>query len=61
MRESEGIESPRPGKAWKTSWSNGRKLYIRNVEAVGSNPITSTEKVQVRAGRIHFRALRRVP
>jgi hypothetical protein len=47
MRESEGIESPRTGRSSKTLWSKGRKLYIRNVEAVGSNPITSTKKVQV--------------
>ena len=43
MREREGIESPRPGRSQKTPWSKGRDLDIRNVEAVGSNPITSTD------------------
>jgi hypothetical protein len=43
MREPEGIESPRPGRPKKTPWSKGRDLDVRNVEAVGSNPITSTE------------------
>ena len=43
MREREGIESPGPGRSQKTPWSKGRETYIRNVEAVGSNPITSTE------------------
>ena len=43
MREREGIESPRPGRSQKTPWSKGRDLDIRNVEAVGSNPITSTK------------------
>jgi hypothetical protein len=43
VREPEGIESPRPGRSAKTPWSKGHDLDIRNVEAVGSNPITSTE------------------
>ena len=43
MWRPEGIESLRPGQHWKTPWSKGRELHIRNVEAVGSNPITSTE------------------
>jgi hypothetical protein len=35
-----------PGSFPKSAWSEGSKNYIRNVEAVGSNPITSTKKVQ---------------
>ena len=46
MREPEGIETPPPGKSSERTWSKRREPYIRNVEAVGSNPITST-KVQV--------------
>jgi hypothetical protein len=42
MREPEGIESPRLGRSQKTPWSKSPDLNIRNVEAVGSNPITST-------------------
>jgi hypothetical protein len=42
MREPEGIESPRPGRPKKTPWSNGRDLDVRNVEAEGSSPFTST-------------------
>jgi len=42
VREREGIATPRPGKSLRRSWSKDRELHIRNVEAVGSNPITST-------------------
>ena len=42
MREPEGIETPLPGKSSERSWSKRREPDIRNVEAVGSNPITST-------------------
>ena len=41
--EPEGIESPRPGKSSERPWSKGREPYIRNVEAEGSNPFTSTK------------------
>jgi hypothetical protein len=43
MREPEGIPTPAPGRFWKRAWSKGRDLDIRNVEAVGSNPIASTK------------------
>ena len=42
MREPEGIEMPPPGKSSERPWSKHREPDIRNVEAVGSNPITST-------------------
>ena len=42
MREPEGIETPLPGKSSERPWSKHREPDIRNVEAVGSNPITST-------------------
>ena len=47
MRESEGIETLPPGTSSERTWSKHREPDIRNVEAVGSNPITST-KAQVR-------------
>jgi hypothetical protein len=40
--EGEGIAVPLPGSSSNGRWSEGRESYIRNVEAVGSNPITST-------------------
>jgi hypothetical protein len=43
VREPEGIETPLPGKSSERPWSKGREPDIRNVEAVGSNPITSTD------------------
>ena len=46
MREPEGIETPPPGQPSERTWSKGREPDIRNVEAVGSSPITST-KAQV--------------
>ena len=42
MRESEGIETPLPGKSSKRTWSKRREPDIRNVEVGGSSPITST-------------------
>ena len=44
MREPEGIETPLPGSSSERPWSKGREPDFRNVEAVGSNPITSTRK-----------------
>ena len=43
MRSAEGTFVARLGRSSKRTWSEGSKNYIRNVEAVGSNPITSTE------------------
>ena len=43
MRGVEGIAAVRPGRSSDSTWSEGSKNYIRNVEAVGSNPITSTK------------------
>jgi hypothetical protein len=39
---TEGDASPLPASSSESPWSGQRDLYIRNVEAVGSNPITST-------------------
>jgi hypothetical protein len=47
VREPEGIETPPPGKSSERPWSKRQEPDIRNVEAVGSNPITSTKKAQV--------------
>ena len=49
MREPEGTESLRPGRSEKIPWSKGREVDVRNVEAVGSNPITSTRSPVQRA------------
>ena len=43
MREPEGIETPLPGKSSERSWSKHREPDIRNVEAEGSSPFTSTK------------------
>ena len=51
VREPEGIETPRPGKSSERTWSKCREPDIRNVEAEGSNPFTSTgPKSLVRGG-----------
>ena len=51
MREPEGIETPLPGKSSERPWSKHREPDIRNVEAEGSNPFTSTgPKFLVRSG-----------
>jgi hypothetical protein len=42
VRGPEGIAAPLPGKFTERAWSKRREPHIRNVEAVGSNPITST-------------------
>jgi hypothetical protein len=44
VRGAEGITEPPPGPASRSAWSKSRDLHIRNVEAVGSNPITSTNR-----------------
>ena len=44
MREPEGIETPLPGKSSERSWSKHREPDIRNVEAEGSSPFTSTKR-----------------
>ena len=44
MRGAEVTKAARPGRTSNSTWSEGSKNYIRNVEAVGSNPITSTDK-----------------
>ena len=64
MRSTEGIGKPLPGTSSERLWSAGRDPYIRNVEAVGSNPITSTKKVQfnglkVEPGRLQIPRERR--
>ncbi len=46
--ESDGDTSLLPASSFERRRSAVPKNYIRNVEAVGSNPITSTRKEQVR-------------
>ena len=53
MGEPDGITTPAPGEFWKRPWSKDRELHIRNVEAVGSNPITS-RGAQVRGPEVGF-------
>ena len=53
MREPEGIETPLPGKSSESTWSKHREPHFRSVEAVGSNPITSTKAL--------FRGLKWIP
>ena len=43
MREPEGIETPPPGESSERPWSKHREPDIRNVEAEGSSPFTSTK------------------
>ena len=47
MREPEAVETPPPGKYSERPRSKHREPDIRNVEAVGSNPITSTKESPV--------------
>ena len=49
MREPEGIETPLPGKSSGKPWSKRREPDIRNVEAEGSSPFTSTKSPGQRA------------
>ena len=44
MREPEGIATPPPGNSSERAWSKRREPDIRNVEAEGSNPFTSTKE-----------------
>ena len=43
MREPEGITTPLPGTSSERTWSKHREPDIRNVEAEGSSPFTSTK------------------
>jgi hypothetical protein len=58
MMEREGAIALLPATLSETPWSEGSKKYIRNVEAVGSNPITSTQspghRLEVGVPRILF-------
>jgi hypothetical protein len=49
VRGAEGRTMLRAGRSSERTCSEGPKNYIRNVEAVGSNPITSTESPGKRA------------
>ena len=49
MRGAEGITAVRAGSSSESTRSEGSKNYVRNVEAVGSNPITSTKSPAQRA------------
>ena len=62
MREPEGIETPLPGKSSERPWSKHREPDIRNVEAEGSSPFTSTKGPGHRAevGPPRIQILRRV-
>ena len=42
MRQPEGTETLLPGKSSERPWSKHREPDIRNAEAEGSNPFTST-------------------
>ena len=43
MREPEGIATLLPGKSSERTWSKHREPDIRNAEAEGSSPFTSTK------------------
>ena len=43
MRGAEGRSAVGPGRSSNRAWSEGPKNYIRNVEAEGSSPFTSTK------------------
>ena len=43
MREPEGIATPLPAISSERPWSKHREPDIRNVEAEGSSPFTSTK------------------
>jgi hypothetical protein len=45
MRECEGTIRSLPGSSSLSRWSNHCKTHIRNVEAEGSNPFTSTREL----------------
>ena len=49
MREPEGIETPLPGRSSERTWSKHLEPDIRNVEAEGSSPFTSTKSPGQRA------------
>ena len=51
MREPEGIATPLPAISSGRPWSKHREPDVRNAEAEGSNPFTSTgPKSLVRGG-----------
>jgi len=52
VREPEGIETPLPGKSSERPWSKHREPDIRNVEAEGSSPFTSTKRPRSQAPRV---------
>ena len=60
MTVREGALTPRPATLWETPWSEGSVKYIRNVEAEGSNPFTSTGAL-VRGLKVDFLQLQEVP
>ena len=51
MREPEGIETPLPAKSSERPWLKHREPDIRNVEAEGSSPFTSTSQRPRSEGR----------
>jgi hypothetical protein len=57
LRDPEGIGMPPPGNSAQRRRSGGHDQHIRNVEAVGSNPITST-KAQVNGLEVDSRSRR---
>jgi hypothetical protein len=50
VRGAEGTAVVLPGRSSKRTWSEGLKNYIRNVEAEGSNPFTSTGGLEALVG-----------
>jgi len=65
VRGAEGRTAVRPGMSSDSTWSERPKNYIRNVEAVGSNPITSTKSpghgLTVETPKAHVAPSRRKP
>jgi hypothetical protein len=53
VREPEGNGTPLPGKSSERPWSKHREPDIRNVEAEGSSPFTSTKRCHPPQGRDH--------
>jgi hypothetical protein len=52
VRDPEGISETPPGNPPKNTKSVSDDAHLRNVEAEGSNPFTSTGKDQVRGPKV---------
>jgi len=60
MRGPEGIATPLPGRSSERPWSKHREPHIRNVEAEGSSPFTST-KSPVQRAKVDPRRITKAP